>query len=284
MTPGPGRAWLPSRSPFGRAHIMGILNITPDSFSDGGQLLAQGGPLLDVICRRAEAMVQEGVAILDVGGESTRPGAQPVCEQEELARVIPVVEALHSRLDVLVSVDTSSPVVMREAVAAGAGMINDVRALQADEAPAVAARLGVPVCLMHMRGGPDTMQADPRYEDVVQDVERFLLGRVQEALDAGIARDYIVLDPGFGFGKNLEHNLALFNNIGRLAAWGYPLLVGVSRKAMVGHLTGRPVSRRAIGSAVLAALAVTAGACIVRAHDVPETADALRIVAALEQS
>jgi len=260
---------------------MGILNITPDSFSDGGQLMVDGVPVLDAACRRAEAMVQAGAAILDVGGESTRPGARQVDEQQELDRVIPVIEALRRRLDVLVSIDTSSPLVMREAVAAGAGMINDVRALRRDGALATAAALGVPVCLMHMRGEPGNMQAEPRYDDVVSEVEAFLLARAGEAVQAGIAPDHVVLDPGFGFGKRLEHNLDLFNGISRLAALDFPLLVGVSRKAMVGQLTGQPVTQRAVGSAVLAALAVAAGARIVRVHDVVETADALKVATAL---
>lgn len=256
--------------------VMGILNATPDSFSDGGSFLS-----LDAARRHALQMVEEGAAIIDVGGESTRPGADPVSVHEELRRVLPIVEALAGELPVPISIDTSRAEVMRAAAMAGAGLINDTRALREPGALRAACETGLPVCLMHMQGEPRTMQQVPRYPDVVADVEAFLLDRVASCEAAGIARERLLLDPGFGFGKDLSHNLALLAALPRLAALGLPLLVGLSRKSMIGAITERPVDRRLYGSLAAAALAVERGARIVRVHDVGPTVDALRVVQAV---
>ncbi len=270
---------LPGReTPLPLPCIMGVLNVTPDSFSDGGRFL--GG---DAALAQARRMVADGAAIIDVGGESTRPGADPVPLQRELDRVLPVIERIRAELDVAVSIDTSKPEVMREAVAAGAGLINDVYALRRPGALEAAAGLGAAVCLMHMQGEPRTMQSSPRYEDVVGEVTEFLVTRAAECEAAGLARERLLIDPGFGFGKTLAHNLALLAGLGRLVATGYPVLVGLSRKSMLAALTGREVGERMVGSVVLAALAAERGAHIIRAHDVAETRDALRIVAALDR-
>jgi dihydropteroate synthase len=255
---------------------MGVLNITPDSFSDGGQTLA-----LDAALHRAEAMVTAGAAVIDVGGESTRPGAAPVGAEEEIRRVVPVISAIVARFLVPVSVDTSKPQVMCAAVAAGAGIINDVRALRMPGALEAAARLQVPVCLMHMQGEPETMQQGPSYGDVVGEVVAFLQARMTACEAAGIPEGRILLDPGFGFGKTLTHNLALLAGLGAIAALGPPVVVGLSRKSMIGTLTGRPVTARIAGSLAAAVLAVERGAALVRAHDVAETVDALAVLAAL---
>jgi len=256
--------------------LMGVLNVTPDSFSDGGRFLRPA----DAIAQ-AMAMEEAGADIIDVGGESTRPGAQAVAATEELERVIPVIEAIAPRLSVPVSVDTGKPEVMRAAVAAGASMINDVYALRLDGAVEAAAGLGVPVCLMHMQGRPREMQDKPAYGDVVAEVRAFLLQRASLCMEHGIRAENIVLDPGFGFGKTLEHNIALFRALPEMAACGYPLLVGVSRKTMIGQLTGRGVGQRLPGSVVAAALAALNGAAILRVHDVAASRDALRVAAAL---
>jgi dihydropteroate synthase len=263
---------------------MGVLNITPDSFSDGGQLYRAGRADLDAVLYRAEAMVGAGAALLDIGGESTRPGAEPVSEDEELARVVPVVEALAGRVDAMLSVDSSTPAVMRAAAAAGAHLLNDVRALRRPGALEAAAATGLPVCLMHMQGTPETMQADPQYADVVADVEAFLGERVAACRAAGIDAGAIVLDPGFGFGKTVAHNLSLLKGLPRLAALGHPLLVGLSRKSLIAKLLGRSVDERLPASLALAVLAAERGASIIRAHDVVETADALAMVAALHEA
>ncbi len=254
--------------------VMGILNVTPDSFSDGGRFIGREAAL-----RRVREMITEGAAIIDVGGESTRPGARAVSVDEELARVIPVIEAVRSESDNPVSIDTSKPEVMREAVAAGASLINDVRALREPGALEAAAALGVPVCLMHMRGEPRTMQQHPHYDDVVGEVLAFLEARVAACEAAGIPRSRLILDPGFGFGKTLEHNLALFRALPRFVATGLPVLVGVSRKSMIGQVLGVPVTERLAGSLALATLAVGFGAAIVRSHDVRETVHAVRMAA-----
>jgi dihydropteroate synthase len=251
--------------------VMGILNITPNSFSDGGRFHD-----LDAALTQARRMVAEGAAIIDVGGESTRPGAAPVSLQEELDRVVRVIEAVSRELDVLVSVDTMKPEVMREAVTAGAGLINDVLALQAPGALEAAAASGAAVCLMHMQGTPRSMQENPHYDDVVKEVGEFLGQRAQACREAGIGAQCIALDPGFGFGKTLSHNLQLLRGLPSLAG-DYPLLVGLSRKSMLGKLTGRTVEHRLAGSIALAALAVAGGARIVRCHDVAETVDAVRV-------
>lgn len=253
---------------------MGVLNVTPDSFSDGGRY-----PSLDAVLVAAEAMVREGADALDVGGESTRPGATPVSVAEELDRVLPVVEALTRRFDVPLSIDTSKPEVMRAAVGAGAALVNDVYALRLPGALEAAAALSVPVCLMHMLGEPRTMQAEPRYSaDPVADVSAFLQARVAACEAAGIPAERLVLDPGFGFGKELAHNLALLRGLRRLASLGYPVLVGLSRKSLLGDLTGRAVGERVHGSVALAVYAVLNGAAIVRVHDVGPTVDALRAI------
>jgi dihydropteroate synthase len=259
--------------------VMGILNTTPDSFSDGGRFTAPS-----VAIMHAEQMAAAGAAIIDVGGESTRPGAQAVSEQEEIDRVVPVIEAIRSALDVAISVDTSKPGVMRAAVAAGATMINDVRALRAEGALEAAAELQQAVCLMHMQSQPRTMQQDPEYNDVMADVARFLRERVSECTQAGIAEELLVIDPGFGFGKTPEDNIELLANLRQLQEIGPPLLIGVSRKSTLGMLTGREVDERQPASVAAAVLAVDRGASIVRAHDVAETVDALRVARAVIKS
>jgi dihydropteroate synthase len=267
-----GRFVLDLRAPV----VMGVVNVTPDSFSDGGLWLDPAAAVA-----HARAMVDAGAAIIDVGGESTRPGAAPVTLEDELRRVIPVVEVLAATLPVPVSIDTSKPEVMRAALAAGAGMVNDVAALAAPGALAAVAASGAAVCLMHMRGEPRTMQSDPVYGDVVAEVAAFLAARADACRQAGVPRDRIAVDPGFGFGKRLEHNLDLLAGLQALVALGYPVLVGLSRKSMIGQLTGRPPGDRLHGSVALAALAVQAGASIVRAHDVAPTVDAVKIAAAV---
>lgn len=260
-----------------RPQVMGILNVTPDSFSDGGRFAMR-----DAALRHAESMVLAGATLIDVGGESTRPGAQVVSVAEELARVAPVVEAIAAELDVIVSVDTSTPEVITESAKLGAGLINDVRSLQRDGALQAAAATGLPVCLMHMRGEPTTMQQNPQYDDVLGAVEDFLRERLAICGAAGIPAERIVLDPGFGFAKTLEHNLSLFRRMPALQVFGLPLLVGVSRKSMIGAVLGREVDGRLYGSLALAALAVAKGASILRVHDVAETVDVVRMVAAVE--
>jgi len=259
--------------------VMGVLNVTPDSFSDGGRFLDPDAALEEGL-RMAEA----GAALIDVGGESTRPGAQGVELAEELRRVIPVLEGLRRASDCILSVDTSKPEVMRAAAAAGAGLINDVRALSAPGALAAAAASGCAVCLMHMQGEPRTMQEAPAYTDVVREVREFLAARVAQCRAAGIPAERLALDPGFGFGKNLEHNLTLLRHLGELSCEGLPLLVGLSRKSMLGKLTQRPGGERLYGSVALAAIAVLNGARIVRAHDVAATLDAVRVAAAVRGS
>lgn len=257
--------------------VMGILNVTPDSFSDGGRFVGR-----DQALAHARSMVAEGAAIIDVGGESTRPGAAGVGLQEELDRVVPVIEALRAELPVIVSVDTSKADVMRAAVAAGAGLINDVRALREPSALDAAAAAGVPVCLMHMQGEPRSMQHRPNYTDVVTEVRDFLLDRAAACHAAGISEQQLVLDPGFGFGKTLEHNLRLLKQLPVLVEAGYPVLVGLSRKSMVGTLLDLPVEQRAGPSATLAALAAWFGARILRVHDVAETVQSLRLCGAVQ--
>lgn len=262
-----------------RPAVMGVLNLTPDSFSDGGLWTDSGRA-----AARAAEMVEQGATIIDVGGESTRPGAAAVDAAEELARVVPVITRIVAELDVTVSVDTSKPEVMRAAIDAGAGMVNDVRALRAPGAQEAVAGSGVAVCLMHMQGEPRTMQQAPVYDDVVAEVREFLLARAAACADAGIRQARIVLDPGFGFGKTLAHNLALFARLDAFTASGYPVLVGVSRKTMIGSLTGAPVSGRMPGSIAAAVLAVARGAHILRVHDVAETVQALAVATAVKEA
>ena len=259
-----------------RPRIMGVLNITPDSFSDGGVFMDPG-----IAVERAQRMVGEGAAIIDVGGESTRPGAEPVPLEEELRRVIPVIEALGRRLRVPVSIDTRKPAVMQAAVAAGAGLINDVTALQAEGAVKAVADLGVPVCLMHMQGIPTSMQVSPHYDNVVSEVTEFLTGRAAVCIEAGIPRTRILLDPGFGFGKTIAHNLLLLRHLDHLVATGYPVLVGLSRKSLIGKVLELPVEKRLFPSVALATLAVWQGAAIVRCHDVRATREAIEMCAAV---
>lgn len=260
---------------LGRPVVMGVLNVTPDSFSDGGRYHALGAAVA-----RAEAMAGEGAAIVDVGGESTRPGAAPVDAEEEIRRVVPVIERLAATLPIPVSVDTRKPAVMRRALAAGASMVNDVSALAAPGAIEAVAETRAAACLMHMQGEPGTMQDAPHYLDVVAEVRDFLAARAAACVKAGIARDRLVVDPGFGFGKTLGHNLALLAGLPALAADGLPVLAGLSRKRMIGALTGRGEGDRLAGSLAAAIVAAQAGARIIRAHDVRETVDALAVVAA----
>jgi len=257
--------------------VMGILNVTPDSFSDGGDFLTPGNALI-----QARRMVEEGADIIDVGGESTRPGAMAVSQQQELDRVIPIISAISAEFPIPVSIDTTKAAVMREAVAAGAGFINDVMALRSPGAVDAARATGVPVCLMHMQGEPRSMQQDPCYQDVVTDVKAFFASRIEACLAGGISRDRLLLDPGFGFGKALEHNLDLLNNLSVFVDMGLPLLVGVSRKSMIGMiLGGNPVRERLHGSIAAAVMAFERGASILRVHDVRPTVEALKVVAAV---
>ena len=255
-----------------RARIMGIINVTPDSFSDGG-LHATTEAAVALGLKLAE----EGADILDVGGESTRPGADEVSPEEELRRIVPVIEQLARQTTLPISVDTSKPEVMRAAVAAGAGMVNDVHALRREGALDAAAALGVPVCLMHMQGEPRSMQADPHYEDVAAEVHGFFTQRLFACEMAGISKKKLLIDPGFGFGKTLEHNLRLLRQLSRFAELGVPVLAGVSRKSMIGQVTGRPMEQRMAGSVAAALIAVQNGAAIVRVHEVAATLDALKI-------
>ena len=279
-------ALYPTRLPCGnrvldlsRTHVMGILNATPDSFSDGGRFTQR-----DAALRHAEAMVAAGATLIDVGGESTRPGARVVSPLEELERVAPVVEALNRELDVIISVDTSTPAVIRETARLGAGLINDVRSLRRDGALDAAAATGLPVCLMHMRGEPGDMQDDPQYQDLVGEVRAFLLDRMAQCAAVGIPAERIILDPGFGFAKTLDHNLSLFKHMEALEDLGRPLLVGVSRKSMIGAVLGRPVGERLFGGLALAALAMVKGARILRVHDVAETIDVVRMISAVQSA
>ena len=258
--------------------VMGILNVTPDSFSDGGRFVGR-----DAAVRQAEVMARDGAHIIDIGGESTRPGAADISEQEELDRVIPVIEAVVAAVDAPVSIDTSKAAVMRAAVASGAAMINDIRALREEGALQAAVALQRPVCLMHMLGQPRTMQQQPEYGDVVAEVRDFLAQRVRECVAAGLAEDSIVVDPGFGFGKTPRHNVELLSNLRQLRSTGRPVLVGLSRKSTLGALTGRDVEDRMPASIAAAVIAVIEGAAIVRVHDVRETVDALRVAAAVMQ-
>jgi dihydropteroate synthase len=264
--------------------IMAVLNTTPDSFSDGGELYGHDRKLdLTLVLRRVDEQLSLGADIIDVGGESTRPGAEVVSVNEELDRVIPVVEAIVSRFDVPVSVDTSTPVVIDESARVGAAMINDVRALRRPGALEAVASSGLPVCLMHMLGEPKVMQDAPCYDDVLQEVSSFLQERVGACLTAGIDQQKILLDPGFGFGKTLAQNLTLFRGLDSLAALGFPLLVGVSRKSMIGVILDKPVEDRMVGSVMMAMLAAQNGARVLRVHDVAATADALKILNAIEE-
>jgi dihydropteroate synthase len=258
---------------------MGVLNVTPDSFSDGGRFVNN-----EAAVAHALRMVEEGAGLIDVGGESTRPGAQGVTAEEEIRRVVPVIEALASRTKVPISVDTSKPAVMTAAVRAGASMINDVRALRESGAIEAAAQTEAAICLMHMQGEPRTMQVDPRYGDVVAEVRDFLRERAEACLAGGIAENRLVIDPGIGFGKRLEHNLALLAGLPALTSLGWPVLIGVSRKSMFGTLLGRGVEERVAGGVAMATAAVLCGASIVRTHDVAATVDAVKVAVALRDA
>lgn len=259
--------------------VMGVLNVTLDSFSDGGRFAG-----VEAALAQARAMAAAGASIIDIGGESTRPGAQPVPLQQELDRVIPVIERLRAQCDVVISIDTMKPEVMLAAVRAGAGLVNDVLGLRAEGAVQAVAASGAAVCLMHMQGEPRTMQHDPHYDDVVSEVGAFLAQRAADCLANGIAKERICIDPGFGFGKTLQHNLDLLARLPQLAASGYPVLAGLSRKSMLATLTGRSVHERLAGSLALATAAVLGGARIVRAHDVAETWDVVRVAEALRRA
>jgi len=266
-----------------KPHVMGVLNVTPDSFSDGGRYVdgAANSVNLDFALQTVEKMIADGASIIDVGGESTRPGAAIVSAQHEMDRVLPVVEAIRSNLSVVVSVDTSTAQLMTEAVAAGAGLINDVRALSRDGALEAARDTGLPICLMHMQGEPQTMQQNPYYDDVVTDVIDYLDARVTACCEAGIARGKLLLDPGFGFGKTLQHNLELLDRLDEFERLKLPLLVGMSRKGMIGQVLDKPVNERLYGSLAVAVMAVASGAHIVRCHDVAATADVVKMAAAV---
>ena len=261
-----------------RVQVMGVLNVTPDSFSDSGHFFSTAAAVAHGV-----RLAEEGAALIDVGGESTRPGADPVAAEEELRRVLPVIAALRAATPAIISVDTSKPEVMRAAVAAGAGLINDVRALRAPGALAAAAASGCAVCLMHMRGEPRTMQQAPAYTDVLAEVRAFLRERVTVSVAAGISAEGLLVDPGFGFGKTFAHNLTLLRQLPQLAADGVPVLVGLSRKSMLGTLTDRPPGERVYGSVALAVIAALNGARIIRAHDVAATVDALKVTAAVHE-
>lgn len=269
--------------------VMGILNATPDSFSDGGRLRAESGSgvffiSVDKALVLAQQMLRDGAAIIDVGGESTRPGAVAVSVQEELDRVIPVVEAVSDRLGAVVSVDTSTPQVMIEAASKGAVMINDIRALQRENALKPVARLGLGACLMHMKGQPDHMQSQPYYDDVVTEVFAFLEQRVADCVAAGIARESLLIDPGFGFGKTVDQNYTLLRNLNHFRKIGVPLLVGVSRKSMIGNIVNKPAEERMPGSLAAAFFAVMMGAKIIRSHDVAATVDAIKVFKAINDN
>ncbi|MDH5924853.1 dihydropteroate synthase [Vibrio lentus] len=256
-----------------RPHVMGILNVTPDSFSDGGQFSS-----LEKALQQAERMIQAGVSIIDIGGESTRPGAPEVTLEEELSRVIPAIKAIRSNFDVWISIDTSKAEVMRQAVEAGADLINDVRALQEPGALEAAAQAQVPVCLMHMKGQPRTMQANPCYDDVFTDVEDFLKERVEACESVGIPKEQLILDPGFGFGKTIEHNYHLLAHLEKFHTLGLPILAGISRKSMIFKLLDKAPADCMVGSVTCATIAAMKGAQIIRVHDVEDTLEAMKII------
>ena len=256
-----------------RPHVMGILNVTPDSFSDGGKFNS-----LDNALQQAERMIQAGVSIIDIGGESTRPGAPDVSLEEELARVVPAIKAIRAKFDVWISIDTSKAEVMRQAVEAGADLINDVRALQEPGALQVAADANVPICLMHMKGQPRTMQANPSYDDVLQDVEAFLQERVEACEAVGISKEQLILDPGFGFGKTIEHNYHLLAHLEKFHSLGLPVLAGMSRKSMIFKLLDKVPADCMVASVTCATIAAMKGAQIIRVHDVEETLEAMKII------
>ena len=275
-----GDQWLDLTKP----HVMGVINVTPDSFSDGGSLFASQSLCLDAAMVRARAMVAEGASFLDIGGESTRPGADPVSVQQELDRVIPVIESIRASLGVVVSIDTSTPEVITAAAKAGAGLINDVRALGREGALQAAAATQVPICLMHMQGDPKTMQDNPVYDSVAGDIGLYFDERIKQCNHMGISTERMLIDPGFGFGKTLVHNLQLLKHLNSLVKKGLPVLVGMSRKSMIGNVLDRPVDERLNGGLAVTVMAYERGARIVRAHDVAPTVDALRMAHAVMMS
>ena len=271
------------RLDLSRPVVMGIINVTPDSFSDGATLYRGSNLDIERAMTRAREMVASGAAILDIGGESTRPGASPVSVNEEMDRVLPLVARIAAELETVISVDTSTPVLMREAANAGAGLLNDVRALTREGALEAAAAADLPICLMHMQGEPGNMQVAPHYDDVVEDVCEYLQSRIASCERQGIARNRLLLDPGFGFGKSVTHNLKLLRELPRLAAIGLPLVVSLSRKSLIGKLLGREVGQRLPASLALAVLAAERGAAVIRTHDVAATVDAVSMLMALEE-
>ena len=271
------------RLDLSRPVVMGIINVTPDSFSDGATLYRGSNLDIERAMTRAREMVASGAAILDIGGESTRPGASPVSVNEEMDRVLPLVARIAAELETVISVDTSTPVLMREAANAGAGLLNDVRALTREGALEAAAAANVPICLMHMQGEPGNMQVAPHYDDVLEDVCEYLQSRIACCERQGIARNRLLLDPGFGFGKSVTHNLQLLRELPRLAAIGLPLVVSLSRKSLIGKLLGREVGQRLPASLALAVLAAERGAAVIRTHDVAATVDAVSMLMALEE-
>ena len=282
---GPTQLVCPGREfSLSRPLVMGILNVTPDSFSDGGALFSASSLNLDALCRVAETMVVAGASFLDIGGESTRPGALAVSEQEEMDRVLGAITCVKSRFDVEISLDSSSPNVMLAGAAAGVGLINDVRALGRDGAVEAAAKTGLPICLMHMQGDPLTMQQGPKYVDVVSEVTEFLEQRAAICSAAGIPRERLIFDPGFGFGKSPEHNFSLLKRLPEVAALGQPVLVGLSRKSMIASVIDRDTTQRMPASLALAVLAMTGGAHILRVHDVGETMDAVAMMTAFAEA
>lgn len=283
VSPVPSLQCRDRQLPLATPCVMGILNVTPDSFSDGARFIRNGSADVEAAVAAGIAMVEDGAAVIDVGGESTRPGATPVEEAEELRRVIPIVERLVS-IGTIVSVDTSKAVVMRAAIDVGAHVINDVRALSAPGALRAVADSNAAVCLMHMQGEPPTMQIAPGYEDVVVEVKAYLSERLARCHDAGISRERIAIDPGFGFGKTLEHNLTLLRRLSELNELGYPVLVGLSRKGLIGTITGRASGARVAGGLAAAVVAVQKGARIVRTHDVAATVDALKMVSRIMET
>jgi dihydropteroate synthase len=264
-----------------KTQVMGILNVTPDSFSDGGHLYQHSSLSVDKALQHAQQMVNEGASIIDIGGESTRPGAAEVSVQEEMDRVLPVLERINAEIDVVVSIDTSSPELISESAKLGAGLINDVRALGREGALEAAAKTNLPVCLMHMQGSPATMQRQPEYDDVVSEVMDFLDQQLNRCMAAGIAKERLMVDPGFGFGKTLQHNLQLLNRLDKLLDLGVPVLSGTSRKTMVGQVLNRESDQRLFGSLATVALAVERGARVIRVHDVLATVDMVRMTEAV---
>lgn len=266
---------------FDTPKVMGILNVTPDSFSDGGKYSK-----VDDALYQAESMIESGATFIDIGGESTRPGASEVSSEQELERVIPVIEAIQNRLSTIISIDTSKPVVMQAAVHAGASLINDVRALSLpgalDMAASLAKSLNVPTCLMHMQGNPKNMQSQAHYKDIITELTEFFEGKIKQCMAAGFAYDQLLLDPGFGFGKTLEHNYQLLKHLEAFSQFDMPVLSGTSRKSMIGNLLNKPVDKRLAGSIATATLAALSGASIIRVHDVEETMDVVKIVAKLQ--